>query len=142
MFKFSRGLCFMGVYLIDNGPSKHMPSGLYNPDDLPCSLERTFFFPIPSSHTTFRALSDMAHPLVWPKKIFFYPIGNTPPVCITQELSPEDSGEILLLGCGDPRSIMFTICNDLAPGMLFMSSHVMRPTEFGSRLSQIGHYVL
>ncbi|PPQ92792.1 hypothetical protein CVT25_003903 [Psilocybe cyanescens] len=64
---------------------------------------------------TLRTLSEMAHPLVWPKKHFFYPIGNTPPICLTQELSPEESAEILLLGCGDPRSIMFTVWNDLSP---------------------------
>ncbi|KAF8204577.1 hypothetical protein BJ912DRAFT_1072320, partial [Pholiota molesta] len=58
----------------------------------------------------------MAHPVIWPKKLFFYPIGNTPPVCLTQGLSPEKSAEILLLGCGDPRSILYTVYADLAPG--------------------------
>ncbi|KJA29585.1 hypothetical protein HYPSUDRAFT_126061 [Hypholoma sublateritium FD-334 SS-4] len=55
----------------------------------------------------------MAHPVIWPKKTFFYPIGNTPPVCLTQNLSPEKNAQILLLGCGDPRSILYTIYSDL-----------------------------
>ena len=57
----------------------------------------------------------MTPPVVWPKKTFFYPIGDTPPVCLTQDLSPEKSGQILLLGCGDPRSILYTIHADLTP---------------------------
>ncbi|THH20277.1 hypothetical protein EW146_g1035 [Bondarzewia mesenterica] len=51
----------------------------------------------------------MAHPLLWPKKNFFYPIGNTSPICLTQDIAPEQSANILLLGCGDPRNILFTI---------------------------------
>ena len=59
----------------------------------------------------------MAHPLLWPKKQFFYPIGNTPATCFTQQLAPEDAADVLLLGCGDPRSIMFTVHVDLGGGM-------------------------
>jgi len=51
----------------------------------------------------------MSHPVLWPKKTFFYPIGNTSPVCLTQALAPEESANVLLLGCGDPRSILYTI---------------------------------
>ncbi|KIM36063.1 hypothetical protein M413DRAFT_449391 [Hebeloma cylindrosporum] len=57
----------------------------------------------------------MTHPVNWPKKTFFYPIGNTPPVCFTQDLAPEENAEILLLACGDPRSILYTVHADLAP---------------------------
>jgi len=59
----------------------------------------------------------MTHPVNWPKKTFFYPIGNTPPVCFTHDLAPEENAEILLLACGDPRSILYTVHADLAPGM-------------------------
>ncbi|KAF9562457.1 hypothetical protein CPC08DRAFT_706665, partial [Agrocybe pediades] len=45
---------------------------------------------------------------------FFYPVGNTPPVCLTQDLSPDEDAQILLLGCGDPRSILYTVHVDLA----------------------------
>ncbi|KAF5388289.1 hypothetical protein D9615_000827 [Tricholomella constricta] len=55
----------------------------------------------------------MAHSVIWPKKKFFYPIGNTSPVSFTQNLAPEISAKILLLGCGDPRSILYTIHADL-----------------------------
>ncbi|KAK4154968.1 hypothetical protein C8A00DRAFT_42357 [Chaetomidium leptoderma] len=39
----------------------------------------------------------------------FYPVGNTPAVCLTQGLPPEKRADILLLGCGDVRNIMFTL---------------------------------
>jgi hypothetical protein len=59
----------------------------------------------------------MTPPVVWPKITFFYPIGNTPPVCLTQDLAPEENANILLLACGDPRSILYTVYVDLALGM-------------------------
>jgi hypothetical protein len=59
----------------------------------------------------------MAHLLLWPKKQFFYPVGNTPATCFTQQLAPEDAADVLLLGCGDPRSIMFTVHVDIGGGM-------------------------
>ena len=39
---------------------------------------------------------------------FFYPIGNTPAVCLTQDLPGVEKADILLLGCGDIRNILFT----------------------------------
>ncbi|EKM79834.1 hypothetical protein AGABI1DRAFT_18833, partial [Agaricus bisporus var. burnettii JB137-S8] len=54
----------------------------------------------------------MSHPTFWPKKSFFYPIGNTPPVSLTDHLPPEGAATILLLGCGDPRHILYTITTD------------------------------
>ncbi|KAF8958508.1 hypothetical protein BDZ97DRAFT_1762138 [Flammula alnicola] len=59
----------------------------------------------------------MAHPVIWPKKNFFYPIGNTPPVCFTQELAPEENAEILLLGCGDPRTRNILLLTFVADGV-------------------------
>ncbi|CAG7946889.1 unnamed protein product [Penicillium nalgiovense] len=40
---------------------------------------------------------------------FFYPIGNTPAVCLTQDLPQKKNADLLLLGCGDVRHILFTI---------------------------------
>jgi hypothetical protein len=37
-----------------------------------------------------------------------FPVGNTPAVCLTQGLPPEKKGNILILGCGDLRHILFT----------------------------------
>lgn len=51
----------------------------------------------------------MAHLLVWPSKYFFYAIGNTSAVSLTADLSPEEPARILLLGCGDPRNVLYTI---------------------------------
>jgi hypothetical protein len=61
---------------------------------------------------TFNPLSTltiMAHAVLWPKNSVFYPIGNLPPVCLTQDLAPEEPAEMLLFGYGDPRSILYTI---------------------------------
>lgn len=51
----------------------------------------------------------MAHTVLYPAKIFFYPIGNTSAVVLTDTLAPEEPANLLLLGCGDPRNILFTI---------------------------------
>ncbi|KAG6381910.1 hypothetical protein JVT61DRAFT_530 [Boletus reticuloceps] len=51
----------------------------------------------------------MSHPLFWPTVTFFYPVGNTSAVCLTENLSPESKADILLLACGDPRHILYTI---------------------------------
>ncbi|KAJ1302999.1 hypothetical protein OPQ81_011201 [Rhizoctonia solani] len=61
-------------------------------------------------------LSAMSHPLFWPTKYFFYPIGITAAKSLTQDLSPEQSADILILGCGDPRDILFTLYSDLTVG--------------------------
>jgi hypothetical protein len=43
---------------------------------------------------------------------FFYPLGNTPAVCLTQDLTYEEKAKVLLLGCGDVRNILFTVYAD------------------------------
>jgi hypothetical protein len=43
---------------------------------------------------------------------FFYPVGNTPAVSLTQDLQTNKKADILLLGCGDVRHILFTIQNE------------------------------
>ncbi|CAE7207029.1 unnamed protein product, partial [Rhizoctonia solani] len=55
----------------------------------------------------------MSYPLFWPAKYFFYPMGITAAKSLTQDLSPEQSADILVLGCGDPRDILFTLYSDL-----------------------------
>ena len=39
---------------------------------------------------------------------YFYPVGNTPAVSLTQALPPNVSAKVLLLGCGDLRHVLFT----------------------------------
>ncbi|KAF9785100.1 hypothetical protein BJ322DRAFT_1108563 [Thelephora terrestris] len=53
----------------------------------------------------------MVLPVLWPGSTFFYPVGNTSAVDLTDTLTPEEKADILLLGCGDPRHILFTVHN-------------------------------
>ena len=55
----------------------------------------------------------MAHPIIWPNKLFFHAIGNTPAVCLTSDLPPELPADILLLGCGDASNVLYTVYADL-----------------------------
>lgn len=41
-------------------------------------------------------------------KSYFYPIGNTPAVSLTQAMPQGVPTDVLLLGCGDLRNILFT----------------------------------
>ncbi|KAG2013101.1 hypothetical protein CC2G_010040 [Coprinopsis cinerea AmutBmut pab1-1] len=66
----------------------------------------------------------MAHPVVWSKKIYFYPTGNTPATSLTQNLAPEEDAKILVLGCGDARSVLYTIHADQRVG------DFIRPLDF------------
>ncbi|KAF8595632.1 hypothetical protein BDV93DRAFT_97478 [Ceratobasidium sp. AG-I] len=55
----------------------------------------------------------MAHPMCWPSQPIFYPMGVNAATSLSQDLSPEQSADILLLGCGDPRNILYTISTDI-----------------------------
>ncbi|RDB24852.1 hypothetical protein Hypma_007901 [Hypsizygus marmoreus] len=59
----------------------------------------------------------MAHPLVWPGKYYFYPIGNTSAVCLTRDIAPDEPADILSLGCGDPRNVLYTIFSEPQPAI-------------------------
>ena len=59
----------------------------------------------------------------WPGSIFFYPIGNTSAVDLSDTLTPEEPAHVLLLGCGDPRHILFTVHNQRHGGELDMVYH-------------------
>lgn len=50
---------------------------------------------------------------------YFYPIGSTPAVCLTEQLPPGEQANCLLLGGGDPRDILFTIFNEENNGIPF-----------------------
>jgi len=80
------------------------------------------FSTLPPVHILFRKVwrtvsltllppSSMAHTVLFPAKNFFYPIGNTSAVVLTDTLAPEEPADLLLLGCGDPRNILFTVYN-------------------------------
>ena len=59
----------------------------------------------------------MYAPVVVDIVTFFYPIGNTPAVQLTRDLPREQPGDILLLGCGDVRNILFTVHVDHDSGL-------------------------
>ena len=65
----------------------------------------------------------MSHPLYWPGKYFFYPIGNTSAVSLTRDLPPEERANILILGCGDPRNVLYTIYSEDAQCQSFQSTY-------------------
>lgn len=54
----------------------------------------------------------MSHPFFWPGSYYFYPIGNTSAVSLIRDLPPEEHANVLLLGCGDPRHILYTIYSE------------------------------
>ncbi|PFH50432.1 hypothetical protein AMATHDRAFT_75636 [Amanita thiersii Skay4041] len=61
----------------------------------------------------------MAHPVYWPGQVYLYAIGNTPAVSFTQDLPPELPANVLSLGCGDARNILYTVYADLGARMKF-----------------------
>jgi hypothetical protein len=58
---------------------------------------------------------------------YFYPIGNTTPNDLTITLRPSEDADILLLGCGDIRNVLFTLHSSKKPphsaGMWATPSH-------------------
>jgi Domain of unknown function (DUF4470) len=56
----------------------------------------------------------MLHPVYGAPKQWLYATGNTPATCLTQDLPPGAQANCLLLGCGDPRNILLTICSEEA----------------------------
>lgn len=68
-------------------------------------------------------LSRMLRNNVLSTTTFFYPLGNTPAGCLTQDLPPDQDAEILLLGCGDARNILLTT---------YVGSGMLRSLSYGS----------
>ncbi|KAJ7864797.1 hypothetical protein B0H14DRAFT_430125 [Mycena olivaceomarginata] len=54
----------------------------------------------------------MAHPLYWPGERYFYAIGNTSAVSLARDVAPDKDISLLLLGCGDPRNVLFTLFSE------------------------------
>ena len=51
----------------------------------------------------------MTVPIFWPTEHYFEPIGTTSASCLTRDLPPEASANILLLNCTDCRNVLFTV---------------------------------
>jgi hypothetical protein len=58
----------------------------------------------------------MATPVVVDIVTYFYPVGNTSAVHLTRNLPRGQTAQILLLGCGDIRNIVFTVYMDQDSG--------------------------
>ncbi|KAL1730978.1 hypothetical protein EV714DRAFT_236376 [Schizophyllum commune] len=58
----------------------------------------------------------MAHSIIFPRQSFFYAIGNTSAEVLSDSLPPEERLDLLLLGCGDPRNILYTVYSDASAG--------------------------
>jgi hypothetical protein len=54
----------------------------------------------------------MYAPVVVDIVTYFYPVGNTSAIHLTRHLPPEEPADVLLLGCGDVRNILFTTYAD------------------------------
>ncbi|KAJ7058836.1 hypothetical protein C8F01DRAFT_283412 [Mycena amicta] len=54
----------------------------------------------------------MARPLVFQNIHYFYAIGNTAAVSLLRDVPPEQHVDLLLVGCGDPRNVLFSIYDD------------------------------
>jgi Domain of unknown function (DUF4470) len=53
----------------------------------------------------------------------FAPLRNEPPASFTQDLLPGKHADVLLLGCGDPRNILFTVFYDEGKGTLLFTGY-------------------
>lgn len=83
----------------------------------------------------------MASPVIWPGAYYFYPLGNTPAVNLNRDVGFDDDADILLLGCGDPRNILFTVFNEPVKSTLHAWFHLVR-TEGSYRFSKIRFHLL
>ncbi|KAI5893440.1 uncharacterized protein SCHCODRAFT_02575020 [Schizophyllum commune H4-8] len=54
----------------------------------------------------------MALSVIFPRRTFFYALGNTIAEIFTEGLPPEENADVLSLGCGDARNILYTIYAD------------------------------
>ncbi|OJD10987.1 hypothetical protein AJ78_08148 [Emergomyces pasteurianus Ep9510] len=57
----------------------------------------------------------MASPVPLDLFSLFHAIGNTPAVCLTQDIPGDEPASLLLLGCGDARNILFTSYMNSSP---------------------------
>jgi hypothetical protein len=54
----------------------------------------------------------MFYPIESTPLMHFSPLRHEPATSLTQHLPPRASAKCLLLGCGEPRNILFTVFND------------------------------
>lgn len=85
----------------------------------------------------------MLHPALINIVSFFYPLGNTPAVCLTQDLPRHQKANILFLGCGDVRNVLFTTYSDSGTSELTLYERVTTVTNQGkSIVLSISHVVM
>lgn len=83
----------------------------------------------------------MVSSVLWPSSIFYYPIGNTSAVDLTDTLAPEEPAHVLVLGCGDPRHILFTVHNQ-SPSSKSVDGGSLRCSVLISCFSKVNVYLI
>lgn len=51
---------------------------------------------------------------------YFYAAGNTPAVNLTSPIPPDQDADVLLLGCGDLRNVLFSVYAGVGSGVYFL----------------------
>jgi hypothetical protein len=69
----------------------------------------------------------------------FSPLASEPPKSFLQDLSPDTPANCLLLGCGDPRNILFSLFYDQKDGII---SYMNRLTDRNYCSSCLRYYLL
>ena len=88
----------------------------------------------------------MFTPLFVQLKYFFYPTGNTPAVNLLRDIpsaaiDQQDTVNALLLACGDPRNVLFSIWNSQGSGRFYYTAMpTIRIAQLHAQV--IGHFLL
>ena len=80
-------------------------------------------------------------PLFIQLKYWFYPTGNTPAVNLLRDtpaaaFDQQDTVNALLLACGDPRNVLFSLWNCQGSGRShYTAIHIIRNTQLHAQVS-------
>ena len=82
----------------------------------------------------------MFTPLFIQLQYWFYPTGNTPAVNLLRDtpaaIDQQDTVNALLLACGDPRNVLFSLWNCQGSGRShYTAIHIIRDTQLHAQVS-------
>lgn len=87
--------------------------------------------------TPFNLCHTMAVPLSLPGRSHFYPIGSRSALCLTRDLPPEPQVAILLLPCGGPTSVLYTVYSEASASKFSRFALNVRDTDYSSSITRI-----